>query len=225
MQEPSGFNSARPSVAEFVTSFVHNVAALMSGALSVPFAYWGLFRAPDDQKSLFIVLACFAIVVASFSMWFKERQQVLTLRDKLSKLGAKLSLDYKDAQIHFDLGNSQAYVVIIFENVGDDMLVYELEEIMFAVNGTSISLPPGNSRTYIQSKGTMQFHFTVTGLPQISPANAINIKLGFTANYDNVEPLRKRYLTRHMDIDYVGLLPAAIANPPTIIKADSGYLN
>ncbi|MBI3936550.1 MAG: hypothetical protein HY323_06195 [Betaproteobacteria bacterium] len=55
----------------------------MSGAPSIPFTYWGIWQAPQNQKVIFLVLAVICFVLAAYFIWAKERNEVCNLEDKL----------------------------------------------------------------------------------------------------------------------------------------------
>jgi len=60
----------------------------MSGGLSVPFAAWGLFFAPESQKELFFVLSVMCFVFGAYLVWARERTRVQELEGRQDKLVA-----------------------------------------------------------------------------------------------------------------------------------------
>ena len=75
--------ATKPSVYSFLTTLTKNWFALMSGAMSIPFTYLGLFQVPEKLKSLFIVLAISSLLTALYILWKKERMFVIDLELKL----------------------------------------------------------------------------------------------------------------------------------------------
>lgn len=70
----------------------------MSGGVSVPFAYWGLFQAPDDQKLIFLFLALLCFFIAAYLVWKKERDRVCDLE---ALLDPKLQLTFDPNHLAF----------------------------------------------------------------------------------------------------------------------------
>lgn len=211
----------QPAVLDFFKSFVSNIGALMSGALSVPFAYWGLFQAPDNQKSLFLLMACFSFILSAYFVWVREREKVIEVMGKLAKIGSKFSLVYENAELKF--GDSRIEVGLRFKNVGEEMLIYELSEIVFFINKVGTKIQPDNSKTHIHAGGEMQYHFDVTGISKIDFSQPAKIEIGFTAQYDNIEPVRRRFTKRHIVFEYDSLIPL-LYKQNTIIESGEGFL-
>lgn len=212
-----------PAVVDFCTSYVRNIGALMSGAISVPFAYWGLFQAPDSQKTLFLILAFVSFISSTYLMWVGERKQVIAALEKLAKVGSKFSLVYENAELNFDLKNSIIKVGLKFRNVGEEMLVYEIGELLFYINGIGTKIQPGNSKTHIHAGGEMLFHFDVNGMPNIDFSQPTKIRIGCAAQYDNVVPIRRRFTKRHIEFEYRSLIPLCYSHN-TVTETEEGFL-
>lgn len=212
-----------PAVLDFCKSFVGNVGALMSGAISVPFAYWGLFQAPDSQKTLFLISAFVSFILSAYLIWVGERKQVIAVLEKLAKVGSKFSLVYENAEFNFDLKNSIIKTGLKFKNVGEEMLVYEISELLFYINGIGIKIQPDNSKTHIHAGGEMLFHFDVIGMPNINFSQPTKIKIGFAAQYDNVVPIRRRFTKRHIEFEYHSLIPLSYIQN-TVTETEEGFL-
>lgn len=193
----------------------------MSGAISVPFAYWGLFQAPDSQKSIFILMACVSFILSAYLVWVREREKVIELLGRLERIGSKFSLVYENADLKF--GGSGIEVGLRFRNVGEEMLIYELTEILFFINEIGIKIQPDNSKTHIHAGGEMRYHFDVIGIPNIDLSQPAKIKIGFTAQYDTVQLVRRRFTKRHIEFVYDSLIPLRYKQN-TIIESEEGYL-
>ena len=105
----------------------------MSGAPSIPFTYWALFHASEDQKPTFLVLAGVSIVLAAYFVWARERSELISLR---AKLGAAYSLGIDNLVPSLDLENNVNALEIRFQliNSSDMPIRYLVESLSTTIN-------------------------------------------------------------------------------------------
>jgi hypothetical protein len=90
-----------PSLLQFLLSFWKTSFSLMSGGLSVPSAFAGFYLQNDIARVCFIILAVVSLLVASYLIWSKERNNVLELYGK--KVEAETRLAEQSAELaHFE---------------------------------------------------------------------------------------------------------------------------
>jgi|SRR5579883_2723041 len=74
----------KPTVREYLRAvFARDLLSLMSGALSVPFTFAGLYMPNIYAKTLFGLLAITALSVAGYRKWASERNEHLNTQTKL----------------------------------------------------------------------------------------------------------------------------------------------
>jgi hypothetical protein len=70
---------------QFLTAFVADLGALMSGGISIPFVVYATFWADADQKRSFYVLAFLCLSLAAYRVWNREHQRVKQLQERLEE--------------------------------------------------------------------------------------------------------------------------------------------
>ena len=73
---------AQPTVGNFLSSVWSDWGARVSGALSVPFVYLGLFAKAGYTRIIYTCLALIGVLITIFQVWAKERKKVLALNEQ-----------------------------------------------------------------------------------------------------------------------------------------------
>jgi hypothetical protein len=75
----------------YLRAFVSRWSVAMSGPLAVPFTAIALYVDSTRAKTLFGLLAVTCALVASFTVWRRERQRVIDLDGQVKDLNARLA--------------------------------------------------------------------------------------------------------------------------------------
>ena len=78
------------SIFAFLRAFGHRSLTLMSGPLTVPFVFAGLYVQQAWQKMLFGVMAVLCATCATYLVWKAERERAENLRTELAEVRATL---------------------------------------------------------------------------------------------------------------------------------------
>lgn len=210
-----------------IKAFLAAIAArwftLMSGALSVPATFAAVLASTNTAKVAYGFTALICLFIASYWPWREERKKAISIQTKLDDIGAKLSLAYHHADLKFSNNERQLHVEIIFENRGDFILKTQVIEILANVNNEgstyrqiiNFNIHPAEQRSAYAG---------FVGFSQFNPSVHTVITLGFTAHYDNIPPIRKRYCTRRITWEYSSLVPPVIILN-TVNNEDDGFLD
>jgi hypothetical protein len=160
-------NQVIRDIASYVGSLIRHVSAYITGGVlaAAIFIYEHLRGQNISSHALYIGFVVF-FLMGSFLTWREQRIKVLEGEDKLKKIGSELCLVYETAALNFDLQSGNIDVQFTFRNVGDHTIVYEVKEVLFALDAFKIQQPQNHPvRTFIHRATPMQYHFTVTGIP------------------------------------------------------------
>jgi hypothetical protein len=79
----------KPTVNEFARVFWQDLGALLSGSLSVPFAFLAAYTSATYTRFIYGALAVAGLLLAIYRMWAKERRNALLIQNELENEIAK----------------------------------------------------------------------------------------------------------------------------------------
>lgn len=91
--------AAPPDITEFFRVLAGSWLALMSGALSVPFAAIATFSAASWTRAIWAAAALFCILVATYQVWARERRYRLDLQKQV--IGLKRDIKQQEDYIRY----------------------------------------------------------------------------------------------------------------------------
>ena len=80
----------KPTPQDFINALVQNWASLVSGGLSVPFTVFSIYTNNPNAKLISGLLAVVGVIVASYSLWARERDERIKTQGELERQTAKL---------------------------------------------------------------------------------------------------------------------------------------
>lgn len=212
-----------PTIKDFFSCYVRNMVALMTGILSIPFAISAPFLESPTQKIAAGVFALACFLVSIYFVWASERKKLIEAVSKLAKIGAQLSLMYENSAINWNWGNSTAEINFLFQNVGNEMLAYEVRNAIFSINDVGLNAVPEKSRTNVHAGQKAQFSVDANNLPKLDLSKPAIIVVGIAAEYDNIEPTCKRFTKRTVRYEFHSLDPLLL-HKNEITEIEDGYL-
>jgi hypothetical protein len=100
------------NIKEFISSFSTDRASFMTGPLSIVFAIAALYVNQGWQKVCFVILAIACALFASYSVWKKERAELVIAEERIKP---KIRIEYLpgyDAYLGHDKVTTEGHVVI-----------------------------------------------------------------------------------------------------------------
>ncbi len=166
----------------------------MSGALSIPFIFLGVFNA-FSQKDIFYLLAIVSLFVVAYRTWIRIRD-----------ISLERPLRYKNINITVT-GNDLRFGIMI-KNEGNKLLKYKVTRCSLEVD--TLFIPQGSnfdsgSQSIEANEQLVHFYgATISIKPNRFP---LVVVMDFLIEYDNAPPLRVRKMGRRIRYEITSLAP------------------
>ena len=82
----------KPSIINYFSAIAGNWFSIMSGGLSIPFAFAALYLQDPNIKLLFVILAICCLLIAPYIVWSKERKALIQAQIKLDEREKRRSI-------------------------------------------------------------------------------------------------------------------------------------